>query len=36
MALGEEKNPLLAKDPAQVRWEERHSNFDEACAPYDF
>ena len=35
LALGEIKVPLLAKDPAQVRWEERHANYDEARVPYD-
>ena len=34
-AQGQLAVPLLAKDPAQVRWEERHDNYDEACLPYD-
>lgn len=36
LALGQEETPLLAKDPDQARWEQRHKDFDEACAPYDF
>jgi hypothetical protein len=27
---------MLARDPEQVRWEERHRNYDEADVPYDF
>lgn len=36
LALGQEETPLLAKDPDQARWEHRHKDFDDACAPYDF
>jgi Tfp pilus assembly protein PilF len=35
LQLGELRVPTLAKDPRQVRWEERDLNYQEARVPYD-